>query len=196
MARPLQLEAFDMTGPTEHGGPVAPAEIEDIRLGAYEQGYAAGWDDAIAAQDSEIGHLRTDLGRNLLDMSLSYRDARRHVLAALEPLLHEMVTKVLPAIAHRTLGQIVLEELRPIAEGLSGAPVTVITAPVHRETVEAILAGAGTDLAVTVREEPALGEGQAYLKLGASEVRIDLDGVIEAIGKAVSAFFRIETNEE
>lgn len=196
MARPLQLETFDMTGPAERGAPVAAAEIEDLRLGAYEQGYAAGWDDAIAAQDSEVARLRTDLGRNLLDMSLSYRDARRHVLAALEPLLHEMVTKVLPAIAHRTLGQIVLEELRPIAEGLSAAPVTVITAPVHRQTVESLLAAAASDLAITVREEPALGEGQAYLKLGASEVRIDLDGVIEAIGRAVNAFFRIETDEE
>jgi flagellar assembly protein FliH len=196
MARPLQLETFDMAGPAERGVPVAAAEIEDLRLGAYEQGYAAGWDDAIAAQDSEVARLRTDLGRNLLDMSLSYRDARRHVLAALEPLLREMVTKVLPSIAHRTLGQIVLEELRPIAEGFSAAPVTVITAPVHRQTVEAMLAAAAPDLAITVREEPALGEGQAYLKLGASEVRIDLDGVIEAIGKAVNAFFRIETDEE
>ena len=196
MARALRLETFDTPGAWKPVGPAAQSEIEDLRLGAYEQGYAAGWDDAVAAQEAEVARLRTDLGRNLLEMSLSHGEARRHVLAAIEPLLREMVAKVLPSIAHQTLAPMILEALRPAAEAMSSAPVTILTAPENRDTVERLLASTGTDLAATVRSEPSLSEGQACLKIGTAETRIDLDGVIDAIGRAVGTFFHIETNEE
>lgn len=195
MARPLQLETFDLPSPAERGA-VGAGEIEDLRLDAYGQGYAAGWDDAVAAQDAEIAHLRTDLGRNLQDMALNYRDARSHVLSAIEPLLQEMVAKVLPAIAHHALAPMIIEILRPAAEQMASVPITVLTATAHRETVERLLTAAGTDLPVTVRAEPSLSHGQAHLKIGSQETRIDLDGVVGAITRAVGTFFQIENGED
>ena len=195
MARVLQLETFDLPGPAGWLPEAAEAEIEELRLAAYEQGYAAGWDDAVSAQNAEVALLRADLGRNLGEMSLAYHDARRHVLGTLEPLLHEMVTKVLPAIAHQTLGQIILEQLRPAAETMSSAPITVTVAPANREAVEKLLT-VQTGLPITVREEPMLGEGQAFLKLATSEIRVDLGEVITTIAAAVAAFFHTEKAEE
>ena len=66
----------------------------------------------------------------------------------------------------------------------------------NMRTVERLLAASGADLPVTVQDEPALGQGQAYLKTGMTEMRIDLDGVIDTITRAVTAFFQIEAEKD
>lgn len=190
MARLLQLEEFDSTGARQGTAPSA-AESEELRLAAYEQGYSAGWEDALAAQSADMARLRSELGHNLSEMAFSFADARGHVLASLEPLLRDMVNKVLPVTAHKALGHMILQELLPVAEGLTNAPILVRTAPQNREVVANLLASE-TRLPLQVVAEPTLGEGQAYLKLGATEMNVDLDGVIDAIATAVSAFFHIE----
>lgn len=195
MARRLQLEVFDT--PDRTGARVDPGqdEFEEARLAAYEQGYTAGWDDAVAAQDAEVARLRADLGRNLQDIAFTYHEAHSHVLRTLEPLLQDMVNKVLPAIARESIGHVVLDHLRPLARELTGAPITVVSNPSNRGVIERLLvAEAGFPLRFD--EEPSLGAGQVYLRLGEAESRVDLDGVIAAISAAVSAFFRIEKHEE
>ena len=188
MARLLQLETFDLPEGGAAGPGLSSVEAEEQRLAAYEQGYRAGWDDAIAAQSTEVTRLRSDLGRNLTEMTLGYRDARRHVLAAIEPLFPEMVAKVLPAIARQSLGAIILDELRPAAGALAAAPILVRTAPDNRDLVAGLLADA-TDLPLTVIADDTLDAGQAYLKLAESEVCIDLRRVVGAITTAVDNFF-------
>lgn len=195
MARLLHLESFDMSG-AEYGLASPSAnDVEEVRLAAYEQGYRAGWDDAITAQNDEITRLRANLGRNLADMTLSHRDARRHVLAAIEPLLQDMVAKVLPTLARQTLGQMILDELRPVAEHLSAAPVLVRTAPDNLAMVSRLLTDA-SDLPLKVVADDTLGPGQAYLKLAESEMTIDLDRVIASMATAVGAFFQIQKQED
>lgn len=195
MAKRVQLEVFELTDMTGDRVELGQVELEECRLAAYEQGYTAGWDDAVAAQDGEIARLRADLGRNLQDLSFTYHEAHSHVLRTLEPLLHDMVTKVLPAIARESLGQMVLEHLRPMAKDLADQPVTLVANPANRELLESLVL-AEANFPLTFREEPSLGDGQVYLRLGEAESRIDLDGVISAISAAVSAFFRIEKQEE
>lgn len=195
MAKRVQLEVFELTDMTDDRVELGQVELEECRLAAYEQGYTAGWDDAVAAQDGEIARLQADLGRNLQDLSFTYHEAHSHVLRTLEPLLHDMVTKVLPAIARESLGQMVLEHLRPMAKDLADQPVTLVANPANRELLESLVV-AEANFPLTFREEPSLGDGQVYLRLGEAESRIDLDGVISAISAAVSAFFRIEKQEE
>lgn len=196
MARRLELEVFEvLPDRSPPRAELVQVEIEEARLQSYEQGYAAGWDDAVAAQDGEVARLRADLGRNLEDLSFTYHEAYSHVLRTLEPLLHDMVTKVLPAIARESLGHVVLDHLRPLAKELAGTPIAVVANPVNRAAIERLLV-AEADFPLTMEEEPSLGEGQVWLKLGEAESRVDLDGVIAAISAAVSAFFRIEKQEE
>lgn len=195
MARLLELETFDL--PDHVGGVGDPddAELAEMKLAAYEQGYGAGWGDAVRAQSDDLARLRGDLGHNLSEMALSHRDARRHVLGALEPLLREMVDRILPATARKSLGHLILDELRPVAVELAATPVEVRTAPVARDQVEALLA-ATADLPVVVVAEPTLSEGQAYLKVAGREVKVDLDGVVQSIATAVAAFFEAEQRED
>ncbi|MEZ5777412.1 MAG: flagellar biosynthesis protein [Paracoccaceae bacterium] len=195
MTRRVQLEVFELPDVTDGRVELAQGELEECRLAAYEQGYTAGWEDAVAAQSSDISRLRADLGRNLADLSFTYHEAHSHVLRSLEPLLKDMVTKVLPAVARESLGQMVLEHIRPIAKTLADGPIVVVAHPINRASLEDLLVRENS-FPLEFEEEPSLGEGQVHLRLGAHDARVDLDGVIGAISAAVSAFFTIEKQRE
>jgi flagellar assembly protein FliH len=187
MARFLDLESFDKPSRTSGTGAPDEAELADERLQSYEQGYAAGWDDAVGAQSADMARLRTELGRNLTEMSLTFQEARQHVMASLGPLLTEMVAKVLPQTAHQSLAHVVLEQLIPLAEALSASPIEVRTAPVNVDTIARLLAERG-DLPTKVTADETLGEGQAFLSSGRQDILIDFDSTVAAIGDAVAAF--------
>jgi flagellar assembly protein FliH len=61
-------------------------------------------------------------------------------------------------------------------------------------SVEALLQEA-VALPFTLRDEPTLGEGQVYLRLGDSETRIDLDRATAEITAAVRGFFELTHQE-
>ena len=196
MARRLKLEIFNAepTPVEAEAADVTASVLEEARLAAYETGYSAGWEDAVAAQSNDQARIQADLARNLQTLSFTYHEARGHVLRTLEPLLRDMVAKVLPELARQTLGQIVLDTLRPVAATLADLPVSVVLHPSSRAAVEALLQ-TQSGLPFAIVEEPSLGEGQVYLRFGQSEQQIDLDGVIAAISGAVENFFTIELEE-
>lgn len=194
MTHRLQLEVFDIPGPpagtgADWRGQSQFGAAEEARLESFEKGYAAGWDDAVAARDSEATRLRADVGRNLQQLSFTYHEARGHVLRAMEPLLADMVAKVLPKLAQRALGATVVEALKPLVEDLSAAPVVIHLNAASRPAVEEMLEGLAAP-PFRIVEEPALSPGQVHLQLGETGRRIDLDGVIAAIDSAISDFFR------
>lgn len=193
-ARLLHFEVFDLPDLARRSD-IRDEALEDARLAAYEQGFTAGWEDAVAAQDAEVSRLRAGLGRSLEDLSFTYHEAHGHVLRALEPLLLDMVGKVLPQVARETIGQVALDHLRPLARSLAGAPIRVVASPANRAQVERIFI-TGADFPLVFEEEPSLGEGQVHLRLGEAETRVDLDAAIAAIAAAVSDFFHLEKHEE
>ncbi|MCV2867094.1 flagellar biosynthesis protein [Defluviimonas sp. WL0002] len=194
MTRPLQLDSFDDTHEAD-ARDVSVRELEEARLLAYETGFTAGWEDAVNAQESEIARLRADLGKSLREMSLTYADARDHVLRTIEPLLAEMVAKVLPRMAHDALGQVVLDLLRPEADKLLDAPVRLRAHPDNRKMIEEI-AVRQAGFPVIFDPEPSLSLGQVHLAVGPSEIGVDLDRVIRQIGEAVTAFFHPGVSQE
>lgn len=182
----LRLEAFDAPSPRE--AELAAGAAEEARLEAFEAGYKAGWEDAVAAEAEAQGRLRADLARNLQALSFTYHEARGHVLRALEPLLRAMAAQVLPLLAREALAPIVVETLRPLAEARAAEPFTIVVAPAARAAVESALA-LEPGLLFRIVEEPTLGEGQVYLRFDMSEIRVDLDAACAAIAAAVDEFF-------
>ena len=164
--------------------------LEEAKLAAYESGYTAGWDDAAAAQSEDQGRLQADLARNLQSLGFTYQEARVHVLRAIEPLMTEMVGRLLPAIAREALAPVVLAEVMPMATKLAGTPITLVLNPAARPAIEALLERA-PGLPVTLQEELSLGEGQVYLRLGQLETKIDLSRATQEIAAAVCAFFQL-----
>jgi flagellar assembly protein FliH len=189
----LRLEDFaDGASPEEQAE--AALLSEEARLAAYDQGYAAGWEDAAAAQAEDQARLRSDLANNLQALSFTYHEARLHVLRALAPLLEEMVARLLPEVAREALGPVVLDALMPLAEGLASTPVTIVLNPAARPALEPLLQSAPS-LPVILEDEPTLGEGQVYLRLDAAETQIDLNRAVARITAAVRGFLDLSVTE-
>ncbi len=191
-----RLEVFD-TEPAPKQAQTAVltqvAAIEDAKLAAYEQGYKAGWDDAAAAQSEDQTRIRADLARNLQQLSFTYQEARAHILKAIEPLLEEMVSRLLPETARETLAPLVLEQVMPMAEDATDQPVSLVLNPATRAAVETLIEQA-TGLPMKIEEEATLPEGQVFIRLGESEAKVDLSRVTAEIAAAVRGFFSL--NEE
>lgn len=192
---PLRLEVFEATSAPSSDTVITDlSALEEARLESYEKGYSAGWEDAAAAQKDETTQLAAELSRNLQALAFTYHEARVHVLRALEPLLMGMVDQILPETARGTLGPTVLKALAPLAEEMAEAPIKVLFNPMARPALEAMLVGLKSPPLELV-EEPTLGEAQVYLRLGDSEVRVDLDGAIAEIKTALTDFLTLSTKE-
>lgn len=193
----LRLEVFETEPRNATGGMVVLDQValEDAKLASYDQGYSAGWEDAVAAQSEEQGRMRDDLSRHLQALGFSYQEARMHVLKAIEPLLVEIVGRLLPDLARETLAPVVLEALMPMAEAMADTPVTLVMNPAARQAIEMLLDRA-TGLPLILQEEPTLGEGQVYLRMGAAETQVDLDRAIADITAAVRGFFDLNATKE
>ncbi len=187
---PLRLEVFEEVQAGAGAATVVTdiGAMEEARLVAYEQGYAAGWEDATAAQAQDQSRLRADLGHSLQSLTFTYHEARTHVLRAVEPLFEMILSRLLPDLARAALAPRLLSVLQPLAEAAADAPVRLMIAPPARPAVEAALAEVPS-LPVELLEEEALGEGQALLRHGPGETRIDLDRAAAEIAAAVRGFF-------
>lgn len=193
----LRLEVFDVQDASSTRATIVTDanQLEDIRMQAYEQGYTAGWDDAASAQSEDQSRIQADFARNLQSLGFTFHEARMHVLRAVQPLLNEIVTCLLPEMAREALASVALEILMPLADEMADAPVTLVLNPASRPAVEALLEKA-TGLQLTVIEEPTLGEGQVYLRLGDVETRVDLDRATADIATAVRDFFDLTEKDQ
>ena len=190
----LRLEVFD-TAPAADGSmqPLVEATaVEEAKVASFEQGYSAGWDDAVAAQQGDQARIRADLARNLQSLSFTFQDARSHVLQSIKPLILEMVNRLLPEVAREALAPTVLDAVMPLADDLADAPLTLVLNPAVRARVEDLLIQA-TGLPMVIDEEPTMPDGQVYIRFGASETKIDLGQVTTDIAIAVRAFFNLNT---
>jgi flagellar biosynthesis/type III secretory pathway protein FliH len=190
----LRLEIFD-TVPAADGTLqplVEAAAVEEAKVASFEQGYSAGWDDAVAAQQGDQDKIRADLARNLQSLSFTFQDARSHVLQSIRPLILEMVNRLLPEVAREALAPTVLDAVMPMAEGLADAPVTLVLNPANRSQVEGLVAQA-TGLPMVIDEEPSMPDGQVYIRFGTAETKVDLAQVTADIGLAVRSFFNLNT---
>jgi flagellar biosynthesis/type III secretory pathway protein FliH len=193
----LRLEPFETEKPTESSGQTIVIDqmaLEETKLEAYDRGYQAGWDDAAHAQSNDRAAISAELARNLQAMTFTYQEARAHVLRALRPFMSGLAERVLPAIAHETLGAVIAEVITPRAERAANQPIKLVLHPSRRELVAEYLAKT-TGLPLEIEEEPSLGEGQVFLMLGKQETAVDLDGAVAAIQSAVRGFLDQSQNE-
>lgn len=187
MAKAVRLEVFgdaDMTT----AAVVDPEALEEARLASFEQGYKAGWDDATATQQDEQTRLRSDVSRNLQELSFTYHEARGHLLKGVWPLFEQICARVVPELAAGAIGGVVQEALQPLAEAAIEHPVILVLNPEARAEVESVLAS-GAAPPFRIVEEPSLAAGQLYIRWEEGEEHIDMDAAIASIRAAVHDFF-------
>jgi len=195
MMAPLRLEVFETDQATDGETIVTDLNaMEEARLAAYEQGYTAGWEDAATAQADEQGRLRADIARNMQALGFTYREARTHVLGAVEPLIRDLVGHVLPQLARKALAPMIVEVLMPVARDAADTPAVLSFNPAIRGLIDSVIEQAD-GLPLRLVEEPTLGDGQVYLRLEGRETRIDLDTALSRIAEATDEFFTLSRQE-
>ncbi|WP_172297614.1 flagellar biosynthesis protein [Pseudoruegeria sp. HB172150] len=192
----LMLEDFDTEPPAPPQAATSPAVAdqtllgEDARTAAFEEGYQAGWDDAVSAHSQDRQRIGAEFARNLQELSFTFHEARAHVLHAMEPLLNELVNTVLPGIVAETFALTVQEELRPLIASSADVPIDLVVAPGARTALEGQIAE-NAAAAIRLVEEPTLVEGQAFLRIGKVERQVDLSGALTQIRAAAAALHEL-----
>ncbi len=180
------LEDFGMAS-TPFGGSQPAASDDTELLESFEQGYKAGWDDALRAKSEERASITADFARNLHDLSFTYHEARNAVMADIAPVIEQAVMTVLPELSRKSLGAQVVEELKAIAQDNSDTQVLIATAPENYEAVSVLLPNDVT-FPVDVVRDAGLGAGQVRFQCGNTERQIDLDEVLSVVSRAFQGF--------
>lgn len=183
------FEDFGSDDPAGSGLRILSEEaLEDHRLAAFEQGYSAGWEDAMAARDQERARVSAALARTLEDLSFTYHEVRGQLLKAIEPVFRSLTAAVLPEVMMRGFGHHVVEKLGDLSRERMAGPVRITVATGEGQGLRELLA---PDLAlrVTVAEDPALDEGAAIIRIGEREHEIDAPGLTAALSESIGSFF-------
>lgn len=167
-------------------------DIAEVRSTAYEQGYAAGFDDAVKSEADNQTRIGSEFARHLQEMSFTFHEARAHVIASVTPLLEELVTTFLPQLTQETMGQRLMETLQPLIEDAGDQPIVIMVPPGAREALSPFFDQAVSSV-IRIEEEPTLTEGQSFLRLGRTERKIDLDAAFARFRESLNAL--TELNE-
>lgn len=187
MAVGLKLEVFDTDAREDGTCFLDAAELERMRLAAYDEGFAAGWQDALSEAEAADTARRAAAEEALRALHFTHAEARAHALAAVLPLVRAMAGTVLPAMARATLGATVAEAVATLAAGTMETPVEVEgNAATCAAIAPLIAAMAEFDLRLT--EEPSLADGQVIARLDPAATRIDIDAAVTAVQQAVEDY--------
>jgi flagellar assembly protein FliH len=176
-----------LSGAGEEGG---DAEF----LASFEQGYKAGWDDAIKAKSEERAHVTADLAANLQDLSFTYNEAYVSMLDASKSLIEQIVNKVLPEVARATLGTQIIEQLNELSKDGHDHEAVISASPADVNAISSLL-GKQSKFPVKVQSDPLLAEGQVQIGFGHKERQIDMQEVLGGVSDAIAGFFH-ETQKE
>jgi flagellar assembly protein FliH len=174
--------------------PLGVEEVEDQKLEAFENGYQAGWEDAIKAQASTGAHVSTDLAARLQDASFEYHEVRNTLNGAVNDIMTELVKTLLPKIAQESLGAHVREQVAAMARSGLERTIEIVVAPESEDAVRSVLdAEVGPPFELVADEH--LAPAQVILRLGPDEREINLVRIVDEIGTMVTAFFETEKSE-
>ena len=161
--------------------------LEEQRLASFEQGYSAGWEDAVEAQEQSRGHVSADLAKSLEDMSFTYHEVVSRMVQSLEPMFHSLTQAILPEALDHGFAPRLAEQLTDMAREQIGQPMQVFVPAGSAAEVEAMIP-AELSSPVQVIEDPSLEAGQARLKVGISQREVDCSGLLAAIDEAFQAY--------
>lgn len=187
----LTLEEFEVTSSLSQriksGGEEGLAKV---RSAAFEEGYQAGWDDAVRAETANQSNVSTEFAKNLLDIGFSFHEARTQIMRALRPLLMEIISKVVPHSMSETIGHSVLEELTPIIDSAANQPIRILVSIDNIAAINAVLA-AEISMPLDVVEEPTFSSGQVQIRCGSVERCLDFSKAISRISDVVEAVYEL-----
>ena len=113
--------------------------LEEQRLAAFEQGYGAGWEDAVQAQEQTGTQLSSDLSATLSDLSFTYQEALTRMTLSLEPMFQSLVQTILPETIEHGFAKRLTEQLCDMAREQVDQPLQLTVPAGTSDQVEAML---------------------------------------------------------
>ena len=180
----LKLECFDREALPVDGSFVAAQDAESIRAGAFEDGYGAGWSDALEQMRNEDALRRAVSEQALQAVAFGFHEARDALEQCFVNLVSELVTEVLPQLLDAALQQHLARELRRLAERDFAGRLEILCAPGRGPWLKE-LAKSVPALDVALLEEASFTEQQVLIRVDQSTRRIDMDGVLMTLKSAL-----------
>lgn len=171
---------------------MAAGEIEDLKLQAFENGYQAGWDDAVKAQSESVTHVSAALAASLQSASFEYHELRATMNASVQSIMAEVVEAILPTVARASLGAHIRDYIVSSARDALDRTIEIAVAPASEDAVRMLLE-AELPQPFELVGDPVMSPNQAVIRLGKCEAEINLDKTVADIASAVTTFF--ETNK-
>lgn len=189
------FEDFGGAKPQHTSTPGLPVEdVEDQKLEAFEKGYQAGWDDAVAAQTETLSFVSSGLANSLQNASFEYHELRATLNASVETIIGSVTDVILPQIAQQSLGAHVCEKVRTLTRNSLDRQIEIAVAPESEAAVRAALDDDPPKPFVLVTDD-LLAPSQVVLRLEQRESELHLDRAIADISDAIASFFETQPNE-
>lgn len=193
MSRAPLFEDFGTAEPPTPRGARDDDAFEDEKLQAFENGYQAGWEDAIKAQAQSTQHVSSALAANLQDASFKYHEMRSTMNKAVKDILQQVIQTTLPKAAQASLGARICEVVAAQTRKTLDAKIVVAVAPANVEAVRIALDDTLTE-PFDVDGDATLAPDQATIRIGLDETEIDMARVLDEIDSAVAAYFETDDN--
>lgn len=170
---------------------ISEVAIEDQRLTSFEQGYSAGWEDAISLQSKEHVRLSSSLVQSMQEISFSYHEALEQMLFSVEPVFRALVELALPEIMHKTLGHSIVEHLKKMACTQMKQPVELVV-PAGVAAVLRPVLNQKLSVSIRLREDPSLGEGQVQFHFGKFEQELNTLDLLKLVNLGIESLYGVE----
>ncbi len=174
----LKLEVFETEAADDPPGAIDAQQAAKQQETAFEQGYAAGWQDALVQMRDEDALRRIAAEDALQAVSFSYHEAHAALQHSFVELTSALLDKLLPAVARDALPVRLKAEIAEIAARETLLPLRITCAPDAVATLEPIV-NSVSGIQVELVPEPSFSEAQLTLTTGAQERRLDFDMVLE-----------------
>ncbi|EEB85296.1 hypothetical protein [Roseobacter sp. GAI101] len=161
----------------------------DEKLESFENGYQAGWQDAVEALEAEQRKISADFAQNLQDMTFTYQEARGKLLTSLKPVLEAIMLKLLPGTLSASLRAHLIEQIHDLLAESTENAIEFIVSPKNVAFLETLLKQQPA-VPFLLKAEETLSEGQIFLKVDQAERYIDMDELGKNILNLLDSFFQ------
>ncbi|MEL6419288.1 MAG: hypothetical protein AAF088_21485, partial [Pseudomonadota bacterium] len=172
----------------EGGEFVLNEKVEELRLQSYEDGYQAGWEDAMRAQKDINSHISKDFESGLQEASFAFHEARTALTKTLEHVFVPIIEQLLPSLARNVVAQHVVEQIKGLARDQLDRRIEVVVSASNQPAIKKLLS-ASLQAPFQLVSDPQLSDGQVFLRVDDEEREVNLDTAIAEIGDAVASFF-------
>lgn len=163
-------------------------KIQEYKLKSFENGYQAGWDDALESFVAKQAKASADLTESLQDMSFTYNEALSKISHALRPMLMQLVSRVLPELARDALLPLIVEYTNQMIASETNFSLSLSAAPVSINLLEKLLEQQDAARFLLSADE-SMSTGQFYLRINEKERFIDFDTMIIDFRNSLDALY-------